>query len=721
MAIPNQSVRIRDLERLETPQDVAAKQEVLVPVASNGQVKESYSIPINTLAAWLLLNYAADKDLSNLTATGQSIIDHKQDYFFDNPTDSDLNTFTEDGIWKVEVTGAVECHTPNSLTGYFIISVDTADENTIEQQARELHTSPGNVYRRQRVNGTWGAWSMITQDMGNPIFINSPTVVNPGTADNQLSTIGQLNSKFADIFKTQLYITEGMIISGLASYDGTTITIPASSKYITNTSIEVVLGNDVSATVPVDQNYYIFIDEAQQIRMFTDFQKVMKLPEELATETLYYDISKDTYQTVDEILQLAPVGVIDSGNFTQTDSMQLMSIDSLIAALGTLGIEQKVDQMVGGDIQNSQVSSDLDYSRTISAGAYDVTDPEQPVMTSGAQMSVQNKELDEDGTTLVNNPQFQAAATDGTNTSEIIIKPNSATLKVPRLVVPSEIATEYDLDQLNISIENAMQSKANKMQDPTGQTQNMWDLINLWIELNDRILALSGSLAYLQAHDFGDPSADSNWQTTLTNYAKSEHPEWTTIPNAVAVKNLWDNHIWIYSEETELWTDNGQGNVADATAQIAGIMKLYQDAVGNNTDGTMSQTAIKSAISTASSTNNNVLRRQAFIDGSSGTATVVLSEDKEIIKVNFGGYSGTAVTLNVDASIGTIPTGFTRTWDIMVNSADGKTLTLNITGKDNIWKNPNADFESLSQGFNVFPIRIMDNDLFVNYGGSFTQ
>ena len=36
MSIPNQSVRIRDLERLQTPKDIAAKQEVLVPVASNG-------------------------------------------------------------------------------------------------------------------------------------------------------------------------------------------------------------------------------------------------------------------------------------------------------------------------------------------------------------------------------------------------------------------------------------------------------------------------------------------------------------------------------------------------------------------------------------------------------------------------------------------------------------------------------------------------------------
>lgn len=721
MPIPNQSVRIRDLERLQTPEDIAAKQEVLIPVASNGQVKESYSVPINTLAAWLLLNYAADKDLSNLTETGQSIIDHKQDYFFDNPVDSDLNTFTEDGIWKVEVTGAVECHTPNNLTGYFIISVDTADENTIEQQARELHTSPGNVYRRQRVNGTWGAWSMITQDMSNPIFINSPTVVNPGTSDNQLSTIGQLNSKFADVFKTQLYITEGLLITGLPSYSGGTLTIPAGSKYITNTSIETVVGTDITGTVPTSGRSFVFVDESQTIKTFTNFQKVMDVPETMESGTLYYIITSDTYQDTNNIYQLAPIGIVDDGVFTQSDSIQLMNIDSLIAALGTLGIEDKVDQMVGDLAQNSQVSSDLEYSRTISAGAYDISNPEEPVMTSGARVSVQNKELSEDGSTLSNNPQFLAAATDGTNTSELIIKPNLATLKVPRLAVPSDIATLFDLDELDTSINTALSTKANKFQDPTGQTQNMWDLINLWIELNDRILALSGSLAYLQAYDFGDPSTDSNWQKTLTDYAKSEHPEWTTIPNAVAVKNLWDNHIWIYSEETGLWTDNGQGNVADATAQIAGIMKLYQDAAGNNTDGTMSQSAIKSIVSDATMRNNNVLRRRPFINASSGTASVVLSEDMDIIKVNFVEYTGTDAVLNINASIA-VPTGFTRTWDIMVaNGGSAKSLTLNISGKGSVWKNPNVDFNTLNPGFNIFPIRIMDDDLFVNYGGNFIE
>ena len=676
MSIPNQSVRIRDLERLQTPKDIAAKQEVLVPVASNGQVKESYSVPINTLAAWLLLNYAADKDLSNLTETGQSIIDHKQDYFFDNPVDSDLNTFTEDGIWKVEVTGAVECHTPNNLTGYFIISVDTADENTIEQQARELHTSPGNVYRRQRVNGTWGAWSMITQDMSNPIFINSPTVVNPGTSDNQLSTIGQLNSKFADVFKTQLYITEGLLITGLPSYSGGTLTIPAGSKYITNTSIETVVGTDITGTVPTSGRSFVFVDESQTIKTFTNFQKVMDVPETMESGTLYYIITSDTYQDINNIYQLAPIGIVDDGVFTQSDSIKLMNIDSLIAALGTLGIEDKVDQMVGDLAQNSQVSSDLEYSRTISAAAYDISNPEEPVMTSGARVSVQNKELSEDGSTLSNNPQFLAAATDGTNTSELIIKPDSARLKVPRLVVPSDIATLFDLDELNTN----KADKTTDFQTPitsANKGATMAEITALDDDLQAQITSLKGGGGALNAFNF---NAATPTQETLTKYAVDQiwsgNTNWAwnaanpaastfTDANGVArtaaeifnstwVNNTYDDHRWQLTNTQNTtpkvfeWADVGRDIVSVATATTAGIVRVGSGSqmVVNPTTGDISLNGAKAA----------AIRTTI---GAPGLSTENEYTDNAIYPLQKGiilqGANGKKYTIRTDAST---PSGF---------------------------------------------------------------
>jgi hypothetical protein len=131
------------------------------------------------------------------------------------------------------------------------------------------------------------------------------------------------------------------------------------------------------------------------------------------------------------------------------------------------------------------------------------------------------------------------------------------------------------------------------------------------LELSDRIAALSGAVAYLQAKNFGNPDGypvdtDTtidppayNWQDTLSNYAAAEHPEWQTtdpntgnvaitVPNSVAVKNLWNNHVWIYSTETSLWTDNGQGNVSAFTNQLAGIIQGDEDtfgAVKANPDG----------------------------------------------------------------------------------------------------------------------------------------
>jgi hypothetical protein len=95
------------------------------------------------------------------------------------------------------------------------------------------------------------------------------------------------------------------------------------------------------------------------------------------------------------------------------------------------------------------------------------------------------------------------------------------------------------------------------------------------VEINDKFAALHGSVGYLQAHDFGDPAEDEDWQATLTDYAIGEYPGWEEngVPNAVAAKNLWNNHIWIYNTTTSSWTDNGLGNVAAMTNQLAGILK----------------------------------------------------------------------------------------------------------------------------------------------------
>jgi len=721
MALPQNSIRIRDLERLDTPEKITAKQEVLFPGASNGTVKETYSIPINSLAEWLLLNHAANKDLSNLSDSGQSIINHKQDYFYDNPDNTDLNTFIKDGIYKVSIDGSVDCHTPNAITGYFIVSVDTAEDGTVEQQARELHTSPGNVYRRQRVNNIWTNWSMITQDMSNPTFINAPNIVNPGTQDNQAATIGQLNSKFADVFKTELYITEGLIVEGLPEYSNGTLTINSGTKYITNNSIGVSLGTAIVSTIPISGTFYVFIDEAQNIKTFTSFEKVLEFPETPVEGKLYYVIGSDVYKDSTNTYNLAPVGTVTDGSFSQTPSMNLLTVDSLLAAFETVGIDGKVDKEIGTLEENSQITSEFNYERKIMASNNTVDEEGNITNNYGASVTVKTKSGD-DETSLQKDVAVEGFAKDGDKSSSFRLTPDGLLISLPRLSGESGVATETDLTEASNAIQEILKTKADKFQDPTGQTTDTWNMLNVWTELNDRILALSGSLAYLQANDFGDPAASENWQQTLTDYAKSEHPEWITIPNSVAVKNLWNNHVWIYSQETALWTDNGLGNVSDATAQLAGIMKLFQS-TGTANDGAMSQTATTTAINEGSLKNNNT-QRTISLTQESNAVTINLSKDWDVARINIADATET-VTINVSAeayeseTLGDYP--IARTWDLMVYGKMNQAITLNFTGKSNIHLNPEADFSALGAGtWTVFPVRISGDDLFANNGGSFS-
>ena len=218
------------------------------------------------------------------------------------------------------------------------MSVDTASDGTVEQQSRELHTSPGKIYRRQRVSGVWGSWSMITQDNNNPTFLNSPTVVIEGTESDQLATINQLNVKFSDVFRTELHITEGLVISGTPTYDSTNITLPNGLRYLTNTSIDLTLTSDVVSAVSNVGIHYVFINESKNTVIFDNISKVMELPDIIIPGTMYYIVSTDVYTDGTDIYQLAPIGKVQDGVFESTDSQQLLTVNSLLAALQTIGI-----------------------------------------------------------------------------------------------------------------------------------------------------------------------------------------------------------------------------------------------------------------------------------------------------------------------------------------------------------------------------------------------
>ncbi len=451
--LPKKSIRITDLTRLDTPTKVDEKQELLFPAACNQTEKDTFALPLNMLVEWLLLKHAADKSLSNLDEIGQAILDAKQDYFNKVTQNTDLNTFTTDGIWKVKLTGVTECHAPGSGVGYYVVAVDSDDNGIIEQQARNLYESSGDIYHRQRVNGTWTGWGLITQDMGAPTFTEAPHVVNPGTADDQLATIGQLNIKFSDIFQTEWRITEGVLVTGEATYAEGVLTLPGGSKYYTNDSMKVEL--PVATTINIASNVkkYVFADSTGQLRTWDNFVKVVETPTIIPAGTLVYNIYSDQYIDESNMYSLCPIGVVDNGSFEQSSGIQFLNVDNLKATLDALHVPLKVDKQIGTNKQNSVVSSDTEYERQVSAGHY-VDDGEGGYdLDFGAGLVTTSHQEDENNPGTYNKkPEATLYAQDGSARTEINLTPHGATLSSDDTNGVAElIATKKDIRERETS------------------------------------------------------------------------------------------------------------------------------------------------------------------------------------------------------------------------------------------------------------------------------
>lgn len=449
--LPKKSIRITDLTRLDTTTKIDNKQELLLPAASNQAEKDTFSMPINTFVAWLLLKHCANRDLSNLSETGQAIIDAKQDYFNKVPQNTDLNTFTQDGIWKVKLTGATDCHAPGSGVGYFIVSVDTDENGLIEQQTRNLNASSGDVYHRQRINGTWTAWGLITQDMSSPSFVNAPTVSIPGTNDDQLATVGQLNGKFKDIFQTQWFITEGVLITGEPTYVNGLFRLPLGSVYYTNDSIKVQLSQNSDENIPTNVKRYVFADESRDIKVWENYEKVVEFPLVMLPNTLYYNVYTDQYADSNGYYSLCPLGVVDNGVYTQSNTIQFLNRDNLKATLDALNVNSKVDIKIGTEIQNSQVSSDTQYERQISAGHYAPDGEDGWDLDFGAGLLIQSHSEDENVEGQYNKDVLATLyAEDNGVRTEINLTPSGgATLTSPDTDnIPEKIATAKDIREL---------------------------------------------------------------------------------------------------------------------------------------------------------------------------------------------------------------------------------------------------------------------------------
>lgn len=437
--LPKKTIKITDLERLDTPVKIDGKQELLMPMASNQSQKDTFSVPVNSFVEWLLLKHASDKDLSNLSDAGQAVLKAKQDYFYNVPDDTDLNTFTDDGIYKVKSTGDVDIHAPTNAAGYYVVATDSDNGDVIEQQARNLYIAPGIIYRRQRINGTWTRWQEITMDFENPSFSIAPTVLQAGINDDQLATIGQLNGKFSDVFKTEYHITEGLLVDGSVVYADGILTVENGSRFITNDSNDITLTE--TKTVSVDAGYAFIGTDG--IKVWNTLSKVVELPTVMQAGVLYYNIIADTYTDLQGSYSLAPLGIVANGVFTQSAGVKFVNTTNLQAVIDSMRTNGAVESFIGTREQNSIVSSDNEYAREISAGSY-VNEEE---LSFGAGVAVRSH-TENDGEEWQKNTLAEIYAKDGSNETRIAITPESAKLITPRLDSGSEIATMADLDEI---------------------------------------------------------------------------------------------------------------------------------------------------------------------------------------------------------------------------------------------------------------------------------
>lgn len=574
--LPKKSIRITDLTRLDTSAKIDAKQELLLPVACNQTEKDTFSIPLNALVTWLLLKHAADRDLSNLTDIGQAILDAKQDYFNKVPVNTDLNTFTSDGIWKVELNGTVECHAPGSGVGYYVVSVDTDEDGLIEQQARNLNASSGNIYHRQRINGTWTGWGLITQDMGAPTFTDAPTVVNPGTEDDQLATIGQLNVKFSDIFQTEWRITEGLFVEGSLTYSGGVLTMSSGSKYYTNDSLKIVTTSDKTINIASNVKRFVFANGSGDLVAWENFEKVVAFPTVMVPGTLYYNIYTDQYADSNGFYSLAPIGVVDNGSWAPSAGIQFLNIDNLKATLDALNVNEKVDQQIGTELQNSTVTSDDQYSRQVSAGHYTLNSDQELELDFGAGLSVQSHEEDPDNEGTFNkNVEATVFAQDGSSRTEINLTPQGATLSSDDTDnVPEYIATKKDIRELEtraLTFKGYVGTTA-----PSSSTYQLQEG-NLWINASAMPTSFPVAAASIKRWN------GSSWVNYGSTYSALNFDAWRNLVDGEGY--YWFAGEWVVMS-TDLSTDHfvlgedGKWRIK-ASVQLPGSPTAENDATTN--------------------------------------------------------------------------------------------------------------------------------------------
>lgn len=128
--------------------------------------------------------------------------------------------------------------------------------------------------------------------------------------------------------------------------------------------------------------------------------------------------------------------------------------------------------------------------------------------------------------------------------------------------VDAKIATHNTATNSHQDIRTAISGAASDI-----NTITTVDIPDLW----SAISAITGQLTYIPSTNLGDLLNNADRQIVLTQYALSQRPDWTSIPNGAAIVNTYDSREWVYNGTT--WIDLGQSYVTMATNTMLGIVK----------------------------------------------------------------------------------------------------------------------------------------------------
>lgn len=108
--------------------------------------------------------------ISNASGTGESSVASIDEVFkktvLSSPTD--LNTLTETGYYVLSTTASDSINAPiNSITTDWFVKVYAIENYSIIQEAFSADSSSGSypvVWKRRRINNTWGDWIVVQQN-----------------------------------------------------------------------------------------------------------------------------------------------------------------------------------------------------------------------------------------------------------------------------------------------------------------------------------------------------------------------------------------------------------------------------------------------------------------------------------------------------------------------------------------------------------------------------